>query len=136
MKAKFIGLVVFNALPLSVKAAGLSTNSAALTSAELLRVVGGLLVVVALIVLLSWLLRRLNGARLANSSGLKIITCMNLGTREKIILTKVGNRILLLGVTSGSINTLHDFGEELPPGFSLDSKTAFSDLLKSALGKT
>lgn len=131
-----IRLFLLSAWPFTAGASTLSATSTALTSAELLRVLSGLLIVVAAIVLLSWLLRRLNGARLVNFNGLRIIACMNLGTREKIMLVNVGNRYLLIGVTSGSINTLHDYGEELPAGFSLDSKTSFSDLLKKALGKS
>ncbi|ARG97968.1 flagellar biosynthetic protein FliO [Legionella micdadei] len=132
-----IGLLVGNLLPIISRATTLSThNSPALSSSELMRVLGGLLIVVAVIVLLSWILRRLNGAKFANASGFKIIACMNLGAREKIMLVQVGSRILLLGVTSGSINTLHDFGEELPPSFSSEPKPSFSEFLKTALGKS
>lgn len=125
-----------NLLPLTVEAATLSTKTAAISGGELMRVIGGLLLVVLVIIFLSWLLRRLNGTGLANASGFKIIAYMNLGTREKIMLVNVGNRILLLGVASGSINTLHDFGEELPAGFVSDSKTSFTAFLKTALGKS
>lgn len=123
-------------LPLTSHATSLSKNSAAMTGGELLRIVGGLLIVVAAIVLLSWLLKRLNGGKFATTKGLKIIACMNLGTREKIMLINIANRFLLVGVTPGSITTLHDFGEDCPPGFSSDSKASFSELLKSALGKS
>lgn len=111
-------------------------NASSVSSSELLRVMGGLLLVVGVIVFLSWLLRRLNNAGLGNASGFKVIANMSLGTREKIMLINTGNRFLLLGVTSGSINTLHDFGEELPAGFLSDTKTSFSEFLKTALGKS
>ncbi|MCC5016109.1 MULTISPECIES: flagellar biosynthetic protein FliO [unclassified Legionella] len=129
-------LFLANLLPLTAEAATLSSNPAAISSGELMRVMGGLLLVVLVIVFLSWLLRRLNGTGLANTSGFKIIAYLNLGTREKIMLVKVGNRILLLGVASGSINTLHDFGEELPAGFEAESKASFTAFLKTALGKS
>ncbi|WP_019217469.1 flagellar biosynthetic protein FliO [Legionella tunisiensis] len=125
-----------NLLPLTAEAATLSSKAATISSSELMRVLGGLLLVVLVIIFLSWLLRRLNGAGLANASGFKVIAYMNLGTREKIMLVNVGNRILLLGVTSGSINTLHDFGEELPAGFESESKASFTTFLKTALGKS
>lgn len=138
MKLNLVGLIAGSLLPVVARATALpaSNNSAALSNGELMRVLVGLLVVVAVIVLLSWLLRRLNGAKFANANGFKIISCMSLGAREKIMLVRVGQRILLLGVTSGSINTLHDFGEELPTSFSTHSKTSFSDFLKTALGKS
>lgn len=121
--------------PCTVWASNKAANSS-ITHGELLRVMGGLLLVVAVIVLLSWLLRRLNSAGLGNANGIKVIASMSLGTREKIMLVNAGNRFLLLGITSGSINTLHDFGKELPEGFSSDPKASFSDFLKTALGKS
>ncbi|WP_141676659.1 flagellar biosynthetic protein FliO [Legionella jamestowniensis] len=113
-----------------------ASKASSISNSELLRVMSGLLLVVGVIVLLSWLLRRLNNAGLGNSNGFKVIASMSLGTREKIMLINTGNRFLLLGVTSGSINTLHDFGEELPVGFLSDTKTSFSEFLKTALGKS
>lgn len=136
MKLQLKKLLLGSLLPLTTHATTLSKNTAAMSGGELLRVFGGLLIVVAVIVLLSWLLRRLNGVKFANANGLKILACMSLGTREKIMLINVANRFLLIGVTTGSINTLHDFGETLPPDFSLDSKASFSELLKTALGKS
>ncbi|KTC85758.1 flagellar biosynthetic protein FliO [Legionella drozanskii] len=138
MKLNFVGIIASSLLPVVARATALpaSSNTSALSNGELMRVLGGLLVVVAAIVLLSWLLRRLNGAKFANTNGFKIISCMSLGAREKIMLVRVGQRVLLLGVTSASINTLHDFGEDLPTSFSLESKTSFAEFLKTALGKS
>ncbi|WP_044011908.1 flagellar biosynthetic protein FliO [Legionella massiliensis] len=133
MRRLLAGILV----PITSHATTLAQNSALMSGGELLRVVGGLLIVVAAIVFLSWLLKRLNGGKFATTRGLKIIACMNLGTREKIMLINVANRFLLVGVTPGSINTLHDFGEDCPDGFSSEgSKASFSELLKSALGKS
>ncbi|CEK11281.1 flagellar biosynthetic protein FliO [Legionella hackeliae] len=111
-------------------------SGSAISNGELLRVMLGLLLVVGVIVFLSWLLRRLNSAGLGNTNGFRVIASMSLGTREKIMLINTGNRFLLLGVTTGSINTLHDFGEELPAGFLSDNKTSFTEFLKTALGKS
>ncbi|PJE16648.1 flagellar biosynthetic protein FliO [Legionella sp.] len=107
MKLNFVGIIASSLLPVVARATALpaSSNTSALSNGELMRVLGGLLVVVAAIVLLSWLLRRLNGAKFANTNGFKIISCMSLGAREKIMLVRVGQRVLLLGVTSASINT-------------------------------
>ncbi|WP_028388419.1 flagellar biosynthetic protein FliO [Legionella fairfieldensis] len=140
MKFQRVVSIVCSLFSLTASATPLTTTThetaASLGSGELIRVLTGLLAVVAVIVFLSWLLRRLNGAKLANSTALQVIACMNLGAREKIMLVNVGKRVLLVGVTTGSINTLHDFGEELPVGFSLDSKRSFAEFLKTALGKS
>ncbi|ASQ45368.1 flagellar biosynthetic protein FliO [Legionella clemsonensis] len=115
---------------------GSISNASSISNSELLRVMSGLLLVVGVIVFLSWLLRRLNNAGLGNTKEFKVIASMSLGTREKIMLINTGNRFLLIGVTSGSINTLYDFGEELPAGFLSETKPSFSEFLKTALGKS
>ena len=47
------------------------------------------------------------------SSGMKIISSLPLGTREKLVLVEVGGKQLLLGVTSSQINTIHVFDDPL-----------------------
>jgi len=109
----------------------------AMNSAELIRVVGGLLLVITIIVLLSWLLKRLNTSGFGVSKGFTILASMNVGTKEKIVLIKAGTRFLLLGVTPGSINTLHDFGEQLPAGFTAcEPQKSFADLFRVAMRKS
>lgn len=106
-----------------------------LDHAELTKVLTGLLLVLLLIILLSWIVKRFNVVQLSSSRGFESIANMTLGPKEKITLLKVGNRYLLIGVGSASINTLYDFGEHLPDGFGLDNKTSFADVLKSVVRK-
>ncbi len=114
----------------------LPTDSANLISRnELLRLITGLLVVLLVIVCLSWIVKRLNLVKLSTSKGFQSIASMTLGAKEKIILLKVGERYLLIGVGASTVSTLHDFGEQLPLGFDAENKTTFAELLKSAVGK-
>lgn len=115
---------------------GLPGIDTALGSAELMRVGGGLVIIVLFILVLSWLVKRLNRSNLGFSGPFQILACASLGAREKIMMVKVGDRFLLLGVAAGSINTLFDFGQNLPPGFTTDSKHAFSQMLKQVMGKS
>lgn len=103
---------------------------------ELVKVVTGLLFVLLIIFCLSWIVKRLNVVKLSSSSGFQSIATMTLGPKEKIMLLKVGERYLLMGVAAASINILHDFGEQLPLGFDPDNKTTFAELLKSAVRKS
>lgn len=135
MKNRFFALLPGLFLAAGVQAQTLSNSSPGVHGSELLRLGMGLIVVVAIILLLSWCLKRLNGLKIAGTSGMKIITSMSLGAREKLVLVNAGERILLLGVTTGSINMLHDFGEKLPPGFNTESSQSFSRFLKIALAK-
>ncbi|WP_045097424.1 flagellar biosynthetic protein FliO [Legionella fallonii] len=117
-------------------ALALPTDGANLISRnELLRLITGLLMVLLVIVCLSWIVKRLNVVKLSTSKGFQSIASMTLGAKEKIILLKVGERYLLVGVGASTVNTLHDFGEQLPAGFDAENKTTFAELLKSAVGK-
>lgn len=111
-------------------------NPNMITHGELMRVITGLLLVLLLIILLSWIVKRLQGANLSSSKGFQSIASMTLGPKEKVVLLKVGERHLLMGVGVGSITLLYDFGEHMPKGFDSESKTSFAELLKSSLGKS
>jgi flagellar protein FliO/FliZ len=112
------------------------TNSfGEISHTEFLRVVGGLLIVVLVILVLAWLLRRLNVAHLTHSSGLKSLGSLFLGPKERVMLIQVGDRYLLIGVAAGSVTLLHDFKEQLPAGFDKKDKTPFSQILQSLMRK-
>lgn len=108
----------------------------AISQGEFLRIMLGLLSVLLIIVALSWIVKRLQGVHLGSAKGFQSIASMILGPKEKIILVKVGVQYLLLGVGSGHITLLYDFGEELPPGFDAANKPSFATLLKSAVVKS
>jgi flagellar protein FliO/FliZ len=107
-----------------------------LDNSELIKILTGLLLVLFIIIVLSWVVKRFNVIQLSSSKGFEAIANMTLGPKEKITLLKVGNRYLLVGIGSASINTLYDFGEQLPDGFGLENKTSFADLLKSVVRKS
>lgn len=102
---------------------------------EWLRVSLALLIILAIILALSWLLKRLNGGMLNASKGFQSIATMVLGPKEKLMLVQVGDKILLLGIGSGCVNMLYDFGHELPLGFETENKSSLKGLLKSAVRK-
>jgi flagellar protein FliO/FliZ len=111
-----------------------STNT--ISHSELMRVISGLLLVLLIIIMLSWLVKRMQGANLSSSKGFQSIASITLGPKERVMLLKVGERYLLMGVGAGSITLLYDFGEQLPLGFDLANKSTFAELLKSAVGKS
>lgn len=110
--------------------------SHAITQSELLRVVFGLLSVLLLILVLSWIVKRMQGVQLGSAKGFQSMGSMLLGPKEKIMLVKVGTRYLLLGLGSSQVSLIHDFGDELPQGFEPTHKPSFSELLKSMVVKS
>ncbi|MGY0632991.1 flagellar biosynthetic protein FliO [Luteimonas sp. A478] len=75
-----------------------------------------LLLVLALIVGLSWLLKRMPGGGLRPADGLRVVASIPLGTRERAAVVQVGGEQLLLGIGSGGVRTLHVLPQPLPTG--------------------
>lgn len=68
----------------------------------------GLLFVLALLMALAWVLKRSGlTASARGNTFYKILAVNAIGPKEKIALLEVGDTWLLVGMTPGSINTLH-----------------------------
>lgn len=80
-----------------------------------------LLLVIALILALAWLLRRLPGAALRGHGDLRVVASLAVGVRERVLVVAVGDQQLLIGVTSEQINLLHrletPIADASPPDF-------------------
>ena len=96
-----------------------------------------LLLVLALIIALGWLLKRLPGSGFRPADGMKLVANLNLGTRERLVVVEVNGQQLLLGVTAGSVNLLHVLPEPLPPAAptNLGQLPNFAQLLSQKLRK-
>lgn len=131
---RYLGILVSFFISSTTLAAS-QTAPTALSHTELTKVLSGLLLVLLIIVLLSWLVKRFNVAQFSSSKGFEMIASMMLGPKEKVVLIKAGSRYLLIGIGAGAVNTLHDFGEQMPAEFNYENKTSFAELLKSAVRK-
>lgn len=67
----------------------------------------GLALVLGLIVLASWLLRRFGAGPAASGSIVRIVTAASVGPREKVVLVEVHDSWLVLGVAPGRVSMLH-----------------------------
>ena len=109
---KVISAALIAMWPLSVPAETMS--AAPVTASSLLQTILGLIVVLAIIVMTGWLLKRSQYFHAGHHGQLKVLGAISLGTREKAVLIQVGDQQLLLGVTPQQINTLHTLAEPLP----------------------
>lgn len=73
--------------------------------------VGGLVLVVAVIYALAWVLKRLQGAQGGGLSALKVRAGMSVGPREKVLLVQAAQTYMLVAVAPGNVRTLHVFPE-------------------------
>lgn len=112
--------------PLTVKAAEPAARSTDVLTAEaILQMVLGLGLVVGVILLLAWGLRRLSN--LHPSGKMKVVATLPLGTRERAMLIEVGDRQVLLGVAPGRVSLLADYPDKV-----IETDSAFARELKSA----
>lgn len=84
-----------------------------MSSPYLLKLTGGLLVIVALIFLLAWLLKKFNLNQQSHSGLIRIIAGLSIGTRDRIVLLQVGEEQILVGLTPGRIEKLHTLAQPL-----------------------
>jgi flagellar protein FliO/FliZ len=94
-----------------------------------------LLVVIAVILALSWLARRVQGLRAGQGGALKVRAALSLGARERMVWVQAGETHLLVGVAPGRVQTLHVF--DTPPQID-DAQAApsFAELLQKARGRS
>jgi len=91
---------------------------------NMLNMVMGLVVVVALILGLAWVLKKYGRLPVNNQVEMKILGGLSLGTREKALLVQVEGQRFLLGVAPGRVNTLHVMERD---------KDAFNQQLQQAM---
>ena len=90
-----------------------ATTSAAQTSliGQLAQLGLGLVLVVGLIFLMGYLMRRVGPLAAQGGQHIRIVSNLPLGPRDRLILVDVGGKQMLLGASPGRISTLHVFEE-------------------------
>lgn len=113
--------------------------AAAVSSGSVLQVIFSLLLVLGAVVLVAWLLKRINLPQHGAGSLLKVISGVAVGQRERIVLVEVNDTWLVVGVAPGQVRALHTMPKadlpiplvETPPG--MDGK--FQGWLKQMMEK-
>ncbi|VAW46653.1 hypothetical protein MNBD_GAMMA03-1159 [hydrothermal vent metagenome] len=95
-----------------------------------------LILVLLIIFLAAWILRRYSRFPGVADGNLKVIGALSVGQRERIILLQVGQEQILVGVTSNKITTLHQLEEPIQVKDSIPISSQFSKRLQEALKPT
>lgn len=95
----------------------------------------GLIVVVVLIFLSGWLVRRVQGLGGVNSQTLKVVAVLSVGQRERVALIDVGEKQILIGVTPQSVRTLHVFDEPVVDSSQPTGGGDFAQKLQQVMGR-
>ena len=115
----------------------------AVSPSGIAQIIFSLLLVLAAVVLVAWLLKRMNVAQHGAGNLLKILGGVSIGQRERIVLVEVNDTCLVIGVGPGQIRTLHTFqkteGSEQkkaePSSSSQIAENRFAGLLSSILNR-
>jgi flagellar protein FliO/FliZ len=86
------------------------------SSGAILQMLLGLTLIIGILFLGAYLLRKLNGGRsFGNSGPLRVVGGLMLSTRERIVLVEIGETWIVVGIVPGQIKTLHTLPRgELP----------------------
>lgn len=123
-----------SALP-ALAAEQTASMSSAGMGAQLSKLLLGLLLVIGLIFLLAWLLRRVQQLNPHGAQVIKIISTQALGPRDRLVLVQVGGEQILLGLSSGRITPLHVLAEPVHLPDAEPATPEFAQRLMELLGK-
>lgn len=118
LSARILCVAIAVAAPLSVFGAEFesqiddqATRNAALSNGiqtdYIVQVLLSLIVVVGVIVLLSYLVKKLNLQSRAGTGAVRVLSVVPIGAKDKLLLVEVGDEQLLLGSSPGSVTKLH-----------------------------
>ncbi len=117
-------------------AAVVAPGSGGNAAGQLTQLVLGLLLVLGLIFLLAWLLRRVQNAAPGNGQLIEILGSRTLGPRDRLLLIQVGKEQILIGHSPGSIEALHVLAEPVDvPANARQATPEFAQRLMELMGK-
>lgn len=105
------------------------------TGGQLAQLLFGLLLVIGVIFLLAWLVRRVQQIVPRGGQVIKIVATQALGPRDRLVLVQVGGEQILLGLTPGTISALHVMAEPVHFPDAEPASAEFAQRLMELLGK-
>ena len=76
------------------------------SSGSLLQTIFALMFVLALLIALAWAMKRYGPKALGGNSKMRVVSSLNLGGRERIVLIEVADQWIVVGASPGRINAL------------------------------
>jgi len=121
---------------LSPALAGAESAPAQNLGASVVQMVLGLAVVLALLFITLWLLKRLSAPRGHAAGLMRIVAGVAVGARERVVVVEVGATWLVLGVAPGRVSALAEMPRAaLPPETSARETRDFAGRLKAMLDR-
>ncbi len=102
---------------------------------QLVQLLFGLILVVGLIFVLAWLMRRVQRIGPNNGQVIELVSTRALGPRDRLVLVQIGNEQVLLGITPGRITPLHVLKEPVSVPVREQATPEFAQRLMELMGK-
>lgn len=112
--------------------------TAAVSTGSVLQVIVSLLLVLAAVVMVAWVLKRINLPQQGAGNALKVISGVAVGQRERVVLVEVNDTWLVVGVAPGQVNALHSMPKGSIPfqaNTSVNPSNDFQSWLKKMMEK-
>lgn len=101
------------------------------TQSSYFEMAGGLFLVLIIFIGMAWAMRRFNLQMPGAQSNIKMLSALAVGPKEKVLLLEVEGEKLLIGVTTHTINALHQFKQ--PTNVPHDKSDDFAKQMESLL---
>ena len=102
-------------------------------SLDLATTFGSLIFVIAFILFIAWLLKRMQVPTMSNQQGLVIVRQIPVGTKERIAIVQAGDEQFLVGITTQSIQLISKLDKPLTQ--EMLEKSTFSSQLSQIMKK-
>jgi len=120
------------------QAANIPAAVSAVSSGGYLQMLFGLAIVLGLVVVVAWLMRRVSALPGTAAGMIRVLGAAAVGQRERVVLVEVGDTWLLLGVAPGQVRRLHTMPKTAlaaPAGSSAAADQGFALWLRRMMEK-
>ena len=109
-----------------------ATSVPGVSGATFVQALLGLVLVIAVLLAAVWLMKRLGaGSGFGNPAGMRIVSGLSVGPRERILLLEIGESWVIVGVTGSEMRTLHTMAKmDLPTNGGTVASPPFANWLK------
>ncbi len=114
-----------------------TTGSIEFVGPDYYKIAFALCFVIVLVLVFGFFLKKIQQFSIHGKTNLKVVSGLNIGVREKVILIQVGEKQLLVGIAPGTIRTLMILDEPLaePDIPASLKKSTFTDILHKACSR-
>lgn len=111
------------------------TAPAPLEELDILQVITPLLMVIVLIFVLAWLVRKMNRGIPSPGKDIEILSSTPLSNQSRLCLIRVGEKDILIGVTATNISHLETFDEPVAKSQQKENPVEFAKQFRKLLDR-